>query len=164
MLGAVEEDGRDLDRLVELLGVLGIELGVWLGNARVDRNVRVEDVELEIDAAALREHEPIRLSGKSWGRGHDTVALVHRDGRRGALDFARLALAMVPRLRQHASRRNDRKNQDGSSCNQSCHDLLIAGTLPRAKTFDPLKNVADIKTFRSRAAARPPRPTRCGVA
>ena len=56
---AVEKDRRGLDGLGELLRIFGIDPRIRLDDARAHRGVGVENVELEIDAAALGESEPI---------------------------------------------------------------------------------------------------------
>ena len=112
MLGSSKIDRRGLDRVVELFGVFGIDFRIGFHRARVHGDFAVERVELEIDAAALRQRRPIRPAGIGALPGDDAVAFI--DGRRWdrMLDFLRLTLLLaVPRLRVRAGGGDERDKE-----------------------------------------------------
>src|ERR1700730_10403264 len=95
MLRSIKESRGGLDRLGQLLCVFRVDPRIGLHHPSTQRHVGIEEVELEVDAAALSESKPIRVSTERAGHCHEAVALIDRNSGRRRLWRAAL-LALLP--------------------------------------------------------------------
>ncbi len=108
-LRGIEIRGRNGNRLIELPGELLIGPDIRFDHARAHGGVGIEHIELEIDAAALREREPIGPAAEGAGGRDNAVALVDRDRRRRRFSLARQPAAVALRVR---ARCGDKRKRD----------------------------------------------------
>src|ERR1700722_14754619 len=115
MLRSIKESRGGLDRLGQLLCVFRVDPRIGLHHPSTHRNVGIEDIELEVDAAALSESKPIRVSTEGAGHCHEAVALIDRHGGRRRLWWVALLALLPPSLRVYAGG-GDSQSQGDESC------------------------------------------------